>query len=270
MEVPWRLVKSLQKKKEREKSRLTVAEGAPSVLSALRSAAAYDFLVTVSGYLESEKGAEIARALKAHPNPGTTFVVSSGLFHKISGTSNPQGILLVLPFPFCYGGSLPSSPWPKLLWVAGADIQDPGNVGTLVRNAAGAGAWGVTFLGESADPYSPKCIRSSAGAVFGIVVKQAGNPVAQVRTWLDSGSTVYKTLPSGGNPPWEVDLRESTILVMGNEARGLRKEIDCLIPDGISIPMPGGIQSLNVAMASSMILYEAMRQRIVPGGSLPF
>ncbi len=263
MDVPWRLVKSLHAKKERTKTHLTVAEGPPSVLSGLLSQAVFEFLVMDTEMEVTAKGREIRDALAQHPNPGQVLTVSPSLFQRMSGTETPQGVLLVLPFPFGFLTPLPKSPWAEPLLVVVVDVQDPGNAGTLIRNAASVGAWQVSFAGDAVDPFSPKSIRASAGAIFQVPVFCYADPVLHVRGLLDTGSTVYKTVPRGGILPWEARLDRGSALVLGNEGQGLRKEIDSLIPRAISIPMPGGTQSLNVATASAMLLYEAARQRTV-------
>ncbi|MGI6643602.1 MAG: TrmH family RNA methyltransferase [Bacillota bacterium] len=262
MDVPWRLISSLQAKKERTKSRLTVAEGPPSVLLGLLSQAVFEFLILDTEMEATARGREIREALAQHPKPGKVLTVKPSLYRKMSGTKTPQGALLVLPFPFEFVSPLPKSPWLEPLSVVGVDLQDPGNAGTLIRNAASVGAWEVSFTGDAVDPYSPKCIRASAGAVFQVPVTYHKDPVLYIRDLLDTGSTVYKTLPEGGIVPWEARLDKGCALVLGNEGQGLPWKVDSLITQAISIPMPGGTQSLNVAAASAVVLYEAARQRM--------
>ena len=267
-EIPWRLVKSLSSKKERDRTGLTVAEGPPSVESAILSGVAIEFLVVSESYAGSPEYAVVQAALRRAeprgPRAGETFLAPDALFLRMAETRSPQGILCVLPRPFRYLSEAPGSPWDTPLYLLGVDIQDPGNAGALVRAAAAAGVSRASFAGESVDVFSPKCIRSSAGAVFNVALEQHGldvDPSSILRALEVQGVQVFKAVPREGVAPWEVDLAGPSAIVVGNEARGLRPEVTAGPGTRVSIPMPGRAESLNVAVASGMILYEAMRQR---------
>lgn len=121
------------------------------------------------------------------------------------------------------------------------------------------------LLGASADPYSPKCIRASAGTVFSVPISYLPSHVQSLDYVADlssSGIRVYKAAPQGGAPPWDVDLRGPSAILLGNEAQGLPDEILEGPGTKVTIPMPGGIESLNVGVASGALLYEATRQRL--------
>lgn len=263
--VPWRLIKSLASKKEREITGMTVAEGPPSVALALASGVAVEYLVMSESFDASPAGAAVRLALESGRKPREVFVVSDGLFERMSETRTPQGVLCVVPVPFRFAGHLPKSPWEQPLDVVGADIQDPGNAGALVRAASAVGASRVVFAGASADPYSPKCIRSSAGTVFAVdvqVAEQDDDPARFVASLAAGGKKVFKAVPRGGALPWDADFTGPCAIVVGNEAQGLRQEIVAGPGQSVSVPMPGGTESLNVAVASGMVLYEALRQRL--------
>ncbi len=263
-EVPWRLARSLSSKKEREKTRLTVAEGPPSVLSALESDVAIEFVAVSQSYRGSPSFAALEQTLNARRYSGRLHVVSDSLFDRMSQTRTPQGVLCVLPWPFRHLSAPPKTIWDAPLLLYGVDIQDPGNAGTLIRAAAAAAATGAVFLGESADVFSPKCIRASAGAAFKLKLGQEGpetDAVAVLAGLEERQVRVYKAVPRGGAPPWTLDLAAACAVVVGNEARGLRPEIIDGPGRKLSIPMPGETESLNVALASGVILYEAVRQR---------
>ncbi len=260
VDVPWRMVKSSFNKKERELSGLTVAEGPPSVMGALTSLARIQAIIVTDEFVSSHRWAGFQEALAKHPSPGEAYTVSSSLYENIG--QSPAGILCVLPFPFTFHEPKKGSPWKRRLHVVGVDIQDPGNVGTLTRTAAAAGASEMLFLGNSADPYSPKCIRASAGEAFDVNLRAESDPVAAVSALVKEGVTVYAAVPSGGVYPWEADFSRDCGVLLGNEGQGLRPEIIGAIGQGLTIPMPGGTESLNVAAASAMILYEVVRQRL--------
>lgn len=261
MEVPWRLIRDLTKKRKREKSGLTVAEGPSVVLSALEAQVEISMVVFTNDFLETDKGKEIQRALGTYRYPVKTFTVSRSLYVRMSEAKTPQGVLCVVPIPFRFMNKEPESFWKEELVVVGMDIQDPGNVGTLIRTANALGVTEVLFCGETADPLSPKCIRASAGSIFNTKVSYHKNPVEQVKRLLAAGIKIFKTTPREGIFPWEADFRVPCAVLLGNEGSGLRQEILSLEGQNVSIPMPGGTESLNVATACSMILYEALRQR---------
>lgn len=263
-EVPWRLIKSLFGKKEREETGMTVAEGPPSVTVALESGVSVEYLVMSESFSVSSGGLSVERLLGSVQGPREAFTVSDALFARMSETRTPQGVLCVVRVPFHFAGGVPKSPWEQPLEIVGVDIQDPGNAGTLIRAASAVGASRVIFAGASADPFSPKCIRSSAGTVFAVnveMVRQEEDPAAIVAGLAVGGHSVFKAVPHGGVAPWDADFTGPAAIVVGNEAKGLREGILSGPGQGISIPMPGGTESLNVAMASGMVLYEALRQR---------
>lgn len=264
-EVPWRFIKSLSGKKEREKTGMTVVEGPPSVMMALETGVDIEYLVMSRSFFSSPSGAEVSRLLERGPAPRQVFTVPDEQFERMSETKSPQGVLCVVGVPFRFKETVPKSPWDKQLEVVGVDIQDPGNVGTLVRTASAVGASSVVFLGSGADPFSPKCIRASAGTVFRVAVRSPRRDVSPTGYLLkrrSEGMEICKTVPRRGVSPWEADLTKSLCLVFGNEAKGLDDEVLSVPGLEISIPMPGGTESLNVAVASGMILYEALRQRM--------
>jgi TrmH family RNA methyltransferase len=271
-EVPWRLAKSLSSKKEREITSLTVAEGPPSVTSALEAGADIEFLMVSESFARSPAYAAIERWLGRLGPENRVYVVSDSIFDRMSETRTPQGILCVLPFPFRYLRGEPESHWKSPLYLYGIDIQDPGNAGTLIRGAAAAGVSGAVFAGESADVFSPKCIRASAGAVFKTQVSEAapGTDVLSMLRELEArGVMLYKAAPRGGEAPWAVDFCRSCAIVMGNEARGLDRAVLEGPGRPVSIPMPGDTESLNVAIASGVMLYEAVRQRLLSERPVP-
>ncbi len=136
-----------------------------------------------------------------------------------------------------------------------AGVSDPGNAGTIIRSAAATGAAGVVFTPGSVDPTNPKCVRASAGAVFAL-------PVGAVSDPAELGLPTVGAV-AGGDDPGAVDLSGPVALVLGQEAQGLP---DGLVFDAeVALPLDGGVESLNVAMAATVLLYEARRQR--HGGS---
>jgi TrmH family RNA methyltransferase len=147
-----------------------------------------------------------------------------------------------------------------------AEVRDPGNAGTLVRAAVAAGAEAVVFGAGSVDPLGPKTVRAAAGSLFSVTVirnvdiRQA---LAQLRA---SGFTVVGADARATTSPEQVDLTARVALVLGNEAWGLPAEMVDLLDLTVGIPMPGPVESLNVGIAGSILLFEAVRQRRASGG----
>jgi len=141
------------------------------------------------------------------------------------------------------------------------DVNDPGNAGTLVRAAEAAGAAAVLFCGASVEPWNPKCVRASAGALFHVPVSSGGEPVAVLDLLSRAGVRSAATVVRGGTVYDHADLRGPVAVVLGNEAHGLPGPLLDRVDLRLTIPMAGRAESLNVAMAGSVLCFEALRQR---------
>lgn len=142
-----------------------------------------------------------------------------------------------------------------------ADVADPGNAGTLLRAAEAAGVAAVFFCGSSVDPGGSKCVRASAGALFHVPVALGGELLSTLELLGRNGVRLVATVVEGGTPYDEVDLRGPVALVLGSESHGLSPEVLDTIDEHVSIPMVGRTESLNVAMAGSVLCVESLRQR---------
>jgi TrmH family RNA methyltransferase len=140
-------------------------------------------------------------------------------------------------------------------------VRDPGNAGTLIRSAEAAGASGVVFCGNSVDPHAPKVVRSSAGAVFGIPVVEADDPVKVLDALGGQGRRRLAAVASGGESFDRVDLTGPVALVLGNETDGLPARLDAHVDGRVTIPVEPPAESLNVGMAGTVLAFEAVRQR---------
>jgi len=149
---------------------------------------------------------------------------------------------------------------PSLL-VAAIDVQDPGNVGAIVRSAEAAGASGVVVAGQSADPLGWKAIRGSMGSVFRIPVARATTLDAVLDAARMRGLQIVATTPSGGRELFEMDLTQPTLVMVGGEGGGLPPMLVEAADARMRIPMDPPVESLNVAVAAGVILFEARRQR---------
>ena len=155
------------------------------------------------------------------------------------------------------GGALQSG----LVMVA-VHVQDPGNVGAIVRAADAGGAAGVVATGDSADPYGWRALRGAMGSTFRLPVASGGDIDDLLRRARASGAVVAAAVTHGGVPLESADLAQPTLVLVGTEGQGLDRDLDYGADMRLSIPMRRGVDSLNVAVAAALIVYEARRQRL--------
>ena len=142
-----------------------------------------------------------------------------------------------------------------------AEVRDPGNAGTLVRSAAAAGADAVIFSTGAVDPLGIKSVRSAAGAIFRVPLVLNASLASSLHGLRKQGLSVIATDARAAISSDECDLTKPVALVLGNEAHGMPVAVGDLVDEVIAIPMPGSGESLNVAVAGSILLFEAVRQR---------
>jgi len=188
--------------------------------------------------------------------------LKDGVLERIGTTVTPQPVLATAPMATVAPSDLRGT---GLVLVA-VGIADPGNLGTLLRSAEAAGASGMVIEAGSVDAYNPKVVRASAGAIFGVPLVQASIGEGwSVMDALDelrgAGRTTYGTRAAGGVAPDAVDFTEPVAVLLGNEAHGLADDVAARVDGWISIPMAGPAESLNVAMAGTVVCFEAARQR---------
>jgi TrmH family RNA methyltransferase len=185
------------------------------------------------------------------------------VFRSVSDTVTPQGILALVKVPRRRLTDMHMTPEPILLFACG--IQDPGNLGSLIRSAAAAGA---AFLGTTHGTVSmrnPKCVRSTAGALFRIPVLEDMTATQILEYCAAKGIRLYRTASGAGIDFTSADLRAPAGILLGNEAKGLIPSDWAAIP-ALRIPMADGVESLNVAAAGAILLFEARRQRLGEAG----
>jgi TrmH family RNA methyltransferase len=184
---------------------------------------------------------------------GECFVVTDKIMRALSDTVSPQGILAVLPFvelPF------PENPW---LVLVVDRVRDPGNLGTILRSADAAGAGQVILTPATVDVYSPKVVRGAMGAHFYLPIATGVSWSAMAEALKDRQILLAEA--RGEKLYYEVDWTKPSALIVGSEAEGASQEAERLATERIVIPMQGKAESLNVAVAAGVILFEAARQR---------
>ena len=171
----------------------------------------------------------------------------------LSDTVTPVGLVAVCSVPeVSLADVLPA----RLVAVA-VEISEPGNAGTLIRIADAMGADAVVLAGHSVDPYNGKCLRASAGSIFSIPVVSDPDAAAVVGALSDAGVQVLATTVDGEVSLDEADLSGPTAWLFGPEAHGLPAELADTATHRVRIPMPGSAESLNVASAASICLYQS-------------
>ena len=146
---------------------------------------------------------------------------------------------------------------PQGVWVALEDMRDPGNLGTIIRTADAVAASGIILIEQSCDPYSRDCVRATTGSIFGVplVRMEVEGFIALCKSWR--GDVVGTHLKATEN--FRRTYKSPTLFVMGSERRGLSDELAEACKTLVRIPMPGGAESLNVATATALMLYEAVK-----------
>jgi TrmH family RNA methyltransferase len=183
--------------------------------------------------------------------------LKEGVLERIGDTVTPQPVLAVVSMT---RPDLDDLGTDGLVLVA-VTVRDPGNAGTLLRSAEGAGAAGVVFSGNSVDPHAPKVVRSSGGAVFGIPVVEADDPVKVLDALGRHGRRCLAAVPAGGEHLERVDLTGSVAIVLGNETSGVPDDLASHLDGRVSIPVDPPAESLNVGMAATVLAFESARQR---------
>ena len=185
--------------------------------------------------------------------------VTGVIFERMSGTKTPQGILCLLKQYHYDLHALSAVPDPLLILLE--DIQDPGNLGTIFRAGEGAGVSGIVMSSGTVDIYNPKVIRSTMGSVYRVPFLYVEDVSSIIKVLLENDVCVYAAHLAGKALYEAGDYRKGTAFLIGNEGNGLREETAACADALIKIPMEGSVESLNAAVASSVLLYEAYRQR---------
>lgn len=185
--------------------------------------------------------------------------VSEEVFRKMTDTQSPQGILTVLRQPSYSLEELLAQPCPLLVILE--DLQDPGNLGTILRTAEGAGVTGVIMSSRTADLFNPKTIRATMGSVYRVPFLYADSLELTINSLRNSGVKIYAAHLEGEVYYDTFSFREPTAFLIGNEGQGLRRDTADLADAYLKIPMEGRVESLNAGVAASLLMYEAHRQR---------
>lgn len=191
-------------------------------------------------------------------------VVADAVFRSVSDTKTPQGILCLVRTPHYGRAELLRGKRTRLLLLE--SIQDPGNLGTMLRTGEGAGITGVVMDRTTADVFNPKTIRATMGSIYRVPFYVTGNLSEEIALLKTQGVHVFAAHLRGTRRYDEEDYRGAVAFLIGNEGNGLSDEIADLADTCIRIPMEGQVESLNAAVSAAILMYEAKRQTCARGG----
>ncbi len=184
-------------------------------------------------------------------------IVSQEVLKSIATTVEPDGIIAIAQRTGINRGILPI----KNLGLVLETIQDPGNLGTIIRTSVATHTEGLYLSSDTTDIHNPKVLRSSVGQWFNLPMSVNKDLPEIIKTHQDQGMQIVATVPTAKLTLWDVDLTIPTLILLGNEGGGLSEELTSLTDLQVNIPLNPQVESLNVAIASALILYEVQRQR---------
>jgi TrmH family RNA methyltransferase len=188
--------------------------------------------------------------------------VAPGTLARVTDTTTPQQVAAVARMADAALDVAADAAATGPLALVLVGVADPGNAGTLLRSAEAAGARAVAFCDGSVDPYGPKCVRSSAGSVFRLAVVRDAPSAEAIDALRARGLTTVATVTRGSAAAYDrVDLAGPVAVVLGSEAHGLPQGLAEGVDTAVTIPMTGRTESLNVAMAGTILCFESLRQR---------
>jgi TrmH family RNA methyltransferase len=250
-------LKSLERKKERAETGLFLAEGARIVAEGLNRGWQAETVVIAADMAERRAIAAIADTAEA---AGARIVlVPERLMSRITQKDNAQSVVAAFRQRHLCLDNLPAPAF-AALYIALYEVRDPGNLGTILRTADCAGASGVILLGTTCDPYSFEAVRASMGSVFDIPFAAAD--FGTFNTWRKAQGLSLAAASVNGRVRHDgADFASGAVILMGNEQAGLPEWVEAACDTLALIPMRGGADSLNLAQASAIMIYEAWRQR---------
>jgi RNA methyltransferase, TrmH family len=245
-------VRKLHRAKERQKQNLLLIEGTNLVEAACQADYKLDIIFYTEGWQQNHQ--PLCRIIA---DGGVRVeLVSPEILNAIATTVNPDGVVAIAPYPS-------HSPEPitiKGIGLAVERLQDPGNLGTIVRTAVATGVETLWLSSESVDFYSPKVLRASVGQCFRLPVVTNQDLPQLVKEQQQQGVQIIATTSKATKTYWEVDFTRPSLILLGNEGAGLSSELIDLADVQLKIPLTNQVESLNVAVASALLLYEAQRQ----------
>jgi TrmH family RNA methyltransferase len=245
-------IRKLHQGKFRRQQGLFLLEGTHLIQEAL--AVGYPLSVVCYTSAWQERNADLGVALRSQAQ--RVEEVSEEVLQSLATTVHPDGVVAVAP-------QRPNSEAPILTNVGLVleTLQDPGNLGTIIRTAMAAQADGLWLSADSVAPDHPKVLRASAGQWFRLPMVVADDLESTLSHWRAQGVQLVATLPNADQTYWDLDFTRPTVILLGNEGAGLSATLQRHATVSVKIPMDPAVESLNVATSAALLLYEAQRQR---------
>ena len=246
-------VRSLSRRDTRAAERAFVVEGLRAVRDGLLAGERPRLLLL----RQDERANVLPEELGVAPDDPVLRRVEPRLFDKLSEVQAPQGVLAVFPWPDV---SVPETATPLVLVLD--RLRDPGNLGTLLRSAAGAGVHAVYLTAESVDPWNAKVVRAGMGAHFRLPLRTFDEGADHLRQTLSLRAATAANAPVAYDV---VDWNQPAAVIIGGEAEGVSPQLTAWASEMVGILLAAGVESLNAAVAGSVVLFEAARQRRLSG-----
>jgi len=248
--------RALHLRKEREQTGLFLAEGLKIITEALDQGRAPRILLYGK---EAAAHPLLRRAAEATTNArGEVIEVTREILEKISRRDNAQTVLAIFEQKFSRLDEI--DPGSATCFVALEQVRDPGNLGTIIRTADAAGCGGVILIGDTVDPFSVEAVRATMGSIFAVPIARATRE--QFLDWRKSWpGSVVGTLLTATNTHRDAPYRRPTLIVMGAEQSGLTPEVAAACDLNVKIPMRGRADSLNLSVATGIMIYAATEER---------
>lgn len=244
--------RKLNEKKYRTQQNIFIVEGFRFVEEALKS----DFKVKYVFLSESQQYRWNSFGIQKKLQKDTeAYIVNDSVFKTLCSTETPQGIIAVVE------NKKSALDRKEGFYIIADGIQDPGNLGTIIRTADAAAALGVILLKGTVDVYNSKTLRSTMGSIFHLPVINCDD-LKLVEELKKSGYRLIVSTLEGSSNFYAEKLKGKILIAVGNEGSGVSKEILSLADSRVRIPMPGGAESLNAAVAASVMMFEAVRQNL--------
>ncbi len=254
----YKMAAQLKQKKYRDEQKRYLIEGPNLIREALNNGAEIEMILQREDFRKEDFRSEHLDRVETY---APAMAMTAGLFRRLSDTETPQGILAVVKKRTFTEEEFFSSEAASTNLIVLDRLQDPGNIGTILRTGDAAGYMGAILMKGTADIYSPKITRAAAGSLFRLPVLMADSPEQVIRMLRLRKKKIICTTPGCSQLYYETDLKENAAVIIGNEGNGVCDEFLQNSDIRIRIPMEGTIESLNAAVSAGILMYESVRQR---------
>ncbi|MBQ3905746.1 MAG: 23S rRNA (guanosine(2251)-2'-O)-methyltransferase RlmB [Lachnospiraceae bacterium] len=253
-----RIVSYIQKNKARREDNVFIVEGMKMLVEVPKKNVREIYISeSFSKNKKNEQDMQYIKLIGAEVE-----VVADDIFKKMADTQTPQGVMAVVSqFHYELADIIGHKNASKPLILVLENIQDPGNLGTMLRSSEGAGVSGIIMTRDTADIYNPKVVRSTMGSIFRVPFIYVENLPDTIRLLSQKGIKTYAAHLKGKHSYDKADYTGPTAFLIGNEGKGLSKEVADSADEYILIPMLGKVESMNAATSAALLTFEAARQR---------